>query len=473
MTAVPVSRFFRNLGGNFLATVLMLFFRRSALRYLTATPVQFLVMLALSLSASFCFDFINEGRPGEVQLLGFAVYLMPPFFMTVFGAWLCQRYAAWRLGFAPVVAWLGADILLGLVELLLQLGGQRNWWPARALDWMPYVYSALFFWPLAAVVTLFGRALGWRWWQDSLVAGFMIAVFFGWFLGLSDQRMWASTAPDDSSTQQDAPESRLTDEEVFYAQPELLQQAVSSLQPAQPGQVSWYFVGVAGDSYQNVFRHEVEQARTLFDTRFGTAGRSLVLINNDDTALTDPIATRTSLERALQAVGAKMNGDEDVLFLYMSSHGSANHEFELSYDPLNLDPITPDWLRGALDKAGIKHRVIAISACYSGGFIPALSTPDTVLITASDAKHTSFGCSDDADFTYFGRAFVDEALRHQHSLKAAFDEARTTVHQREQAEGFDPSNPQLFIGSDMAAQLPALESHLFPAQASAQGAGQP
>jgi len=348
------------------------------------------------------------------------------------------------------------------VELLLQLGGQKNWWPARVLDWMPYLYSALFFWPLAAVVTLFGRALGWRWWQDSLIAAFMIAVFFAWFLGLSDQRMWASTAPDDS--QPDAAESRLTDEEVFYAQPALLAQALANLQPGQAGQVDWYFVGVAGDSYQNVFRHEVEAARTLFDTRFGTSGRSLVLINNDETALTQPIATRTSLDRALQAVAKKMNGDEDVLFLYLSSHGSANHEFELSYDPLQLDPITPDWLRGELDKAGIKHRVIAISSCYSGGFIPALSTPDTVVITASDARHTSFGCSDDADFTYFGRAFVDEALAHEHSLKGAFEQARATVREREQAEGFDASNPQMFVGSDMAASLPALEAHLFPAQ---------
>jgi hypothetical protein len=462
MSGNPVSRFFRALGGNFLATLLMLFFRRSALRWLSATPMQFLVMLVLSLAASFCFDVINEGWPGEVQLLGFAVYLMPPFFMTVFGVWLCQRYAAWRLGFAPVVAWLGADIMLGIVENLIQFGGQHGWLPAQSLEWTPWIYPALFFWPLAAVVTLFGRALGWRWWQDSLVAAFMFAVFFAWFVGLGDQRMWEATAADDS--QPDAVDSRLTDEEVFYAQPELLAHALDNLQAGRPGQADWYFVGLAGDSYQNVFRHEVETAHTLFDTRFGTAGRSLVLINNDETALTEPIATRTSLERSLQAVAGKMNGDEDVLFLFLTSHGSANHEFELSYEPLQLDPITPEWLRATLDKTGIKHRVIAISACYSGGFIPALSTPDTVVVTASDATHTSFGCSDDADYTYFGRAFMVDALAHQHSIVEAFNEAKATVRHREQAEGFEASNPQLFVGSNMVMTLPALEARLFPAR---------
>jgi hypothetical protein len=40
-----------------------------------------------------------------------------------------------------------------------------------------------------------------------------------------------------------------------------------------------------------------------------------------------------------------------------------------------------------------------------------------LIITASaEANKTSFGCTDDADFTYFGRAFFDEALRQEHSL---------------------------------------------------------
>jgi hypothetical protein len=207
MSGNPVSRICRALGGNLVAAVLMLVFRRSALRWLRATPGQFLVMLALSLSASFCFDFLSEGQPGEVPLAGFAVYLMPPFFMTVFGVWLSHRYAAWRLGLAPVVIWLGADMLLGFVVLLLQLSGQHGLLPPQAVDWMSWGYLGLFFWPVLAVVGLFGRAVGWGWWQDGLVASLVFLLFFAWFLKFSVQRLWEAV---DDDVQTDEPASRIT-----------------------------------------------------------------------------------------------------------------------------------------------------------------------------------------------------------------------------------------------------------------------
>ena len=51
----------------------------------------------------------------------------------------------------------------------------------------------------------------------------------------------------------------------------------------------------------------------------------------------------------------------------------------------------PKWLRETLDKSGIRWRVIVISACYSGSFIPAFTVSDTLIITASAADKTSLG----------------------------------------------------------------------------------
>ena len=68
-------------------------------------------------------------------------------------------------------------------------------------------------------------------------------------------------------------------------------------------------------------------------------------------------------------------------------------------------------LREALDAAGIRHRVIAISACYSGGWIEPLATEDSLVMTAADAEHTSYGCGHRSELTFFGRAVFDEALR--------------------------------------------------------------
>jgi hypothetical protein len=115
-----------------------------------------------------------------------------------------------------------------------------------------------------------------------------------------------------------------------------------------------------------------------------------------------------------------------------------------------------------LDKAGIHWRVVVISSCFSGAYIPSLQTPGSLIITAAEATKTSFGCTDDADFTYFGRAFFDEALRQEHSLVNAFQAAKQTIATREKEEGFTPSQPQMFIGADMEKALPTFERELFP-----------
>ena len=50
---------------NLWAACHLLAFRRSALRWLLPTPVGFFLLFLLSLSASFSFDLISEGWPGD------------------------------------------------------------------------------------------------------------------------------------------------------------------------------------------------------------------------------------------------------------------------------------------------------------------------------------------------------------------------------------------------------------------------
>jgi hypothetical protein len=226
------------------------------------------------------------------------------------------------------------------------------------------------------------------------------------------------------------------------------------------GETHWYFMGVAGAGYQDVFKTEVENTQRQFDTRFGTLGRSLALINNASTQATLPIASRTSIARALARMGQQM-GSDDVLFLFMTSHGNQNI-FELANDPIGLNSINPQWLRETLDRSNIRWRVLVISACYSGSFIPALQSPNTIIITASAADKPSFGCSTEADYTYFGRAFFAEAMRDQNSLTAAFDVAKKLISKREKEAGYPPSNPQMQVGVNIATILPQIESRLFP-----------
>src|SRR5712671_1436372 len=69
------------------------------------------------------------------------------------------------------------------------------------------------------------------------------------------------------------------------------------------------------------------------------------------------------------------------------------------------ETLSPLSLVTALNETHVRHRVVIISACYSGVFIRPLADPDTLVITAADADHTSFGCINGNDWTYFGDAF--------------------------------------------------------------------
>jgi hypothetical protein len=102
-----------------------------------------------------------------------------------------------------------------------------------------------------------------------------------------------------------------------------------------------------------------------------------------------------------------------------------------------------------LDRAGVRYKVVIISACYSGVFIPHLATADTLVITAADANHPSFGCEDRAKWTFFGDAFFNASLRQSATLRDAFTRARSLILKRELRNGFEPSRPQMAGGANV------------------------
>lgn len=250
-------------------------------------------------------------------------------------------------------------------------------------------------------------------------------------------------------------------EEVLNRQSRLLGLALQALSPERRGVVDLYFVGFAGYDAQDVFMKEVASARDLIEARFDGRGRAVTLVNNPRTVLKEPIATVSNLAAVLQRVGAVMNPDEDILLLFLTSHGLPAH-LEVKLDPLALRPLHPAALKQALDESGIKWRVIVISACYSGSFVEPLRDERTLIITAAGAANTSFGCSDDADFTYFGRAFFGTHLRATRSFEEAYRRAADTIAWWEQRKGYPPSHPQMRLGAAMAEKLKAFEARLPP-----------
>jgi hypothetical protein len=252
-------------------------------------------------------------------------------------------------------------------------------------------------------------------------------------------------------------------ESVLYRQPELLQHSIDAVQAQTPGKIDLFTMGFAGDGSEKVFRNEVEFFGQLMAQRFDAPTRNLSLINAPDTVDDVPLATLTNLRAALAGVAARMDTSEDVLVLFLTSHGSQDHRLFVGLDPLPLRQIRPQDLRAALDDAGIQWRVIVVSACYSGGFIDALRGPDTLVITAARADRTSFGCGNSSQITWFGKAFLTQALNQTTDFEHGFDLASKQVREWELAQGETASVPQMAGGLAIRKRLAAWRATLAPA----------
>jgi hypothetical protein len=237
--------------------------------------------------------------------------------------------------------------------------------------------------------------------------------------------------------------------EGLLEQGRLLDEAIAQL-PASTPAIELYAMTVAGDGKQSVFMREADYVGNLLQTRFAAHGR-LTLVNHRDHLASRPMATSASLGRSFQAL-AERSGAEDLIFIYLTSHGSAQHELHIDQPRLQLADLPASELASLLTPLKDRYKVLVISACYSGGFIPALQDEKTLVITAARADRVSFGCSEENDFTYFGRALFAEALQQTDDLQRAFELAKASVAEREKTDGFEPSEPQIGLAPAVLAQ---------------------
>lgn len=446
----PSINFWHDLQSNQRAGIWLFLGSRKSLQIVRPSILQLIFWGILGCCANSLFSWLIAGELGQFNKQGLVSYALWPFIALIVGIFLSQRTNNPRLMLVPALLWLVLDTHIAFLQSFIQYLGILDFLPNFSYDYLPIVFMVLFVWQSLAVVWVFARELKWPWWERALIMLTTLFTLVVWQMAVKDQPIWKV---------QDVPAS--ISEQAFYSQSHLLNQALDNIQFGEYTDTHWYFMGVAGVSYQDVFKLEIERIKEQFDTRFGTYGRSIALINNPATLTEIPMASKTSMELALKRIGSQMNRESDVLFLYMTSHGLPN-QFEMENDPIDLDDADPKWLKETLDKSGIRWKVIVISSCYAGSFIPALQSPDTLIITAAAADRSSFGCNSETDYTYFGRAFFDQAMREKTSLKASFDEASATVATWEQAQGFEASEPQWVIGKNIELMLPQLEQRLFP-----------
>jgi hypothetical protein len=243
----------------------------------------------------------------------------------------------------------------------------------------------------------------------------------------------------------------------------LLQAETTRLSPPRKGETGVYALGVAGWAGLDVFTKEIDGGLASIGRVLPIKDRSFRLINNPATMETLPLASRQNFTAAVHAMGNVMDKANDVLVLLMTSHGDRGG-FALQLPNQAPVDLTPKQVAETLDHEGIKYRVVIISACFSGIFLPPLANDDTIVMTAADDQHTSFGCAPERDWTYFGDAFLRQSLQPGTDFEQAFAHARVLIQGWELMDHAPPSNPQAHFG-------PALVAKLAPFFASPPAAG--
>jgi hypothetical protein len=236
-----------------------------------------------------------------------------------------------------------------------------------------------------------------------------------------------------------------------------MREAIAGLKAQRPGVVDAYVIVAALDA-DPVFNREARETGRVLASRFDAEGRTLVLASDEGNDRADAPATPERLASALGSVASVMDRDEDVLVLYTTSHGS--HDAGLNFrDPARgAAVIAPAQLAAMLDRPGFKNRLIILQACFSGQFVNALAAPRTVVATASSSMKSSFGCTAGNDWTFFGYALINQAMRHPDTFVRQFRRAFVTILGWEQQSGFESSSPQISVGDETAGWLAALDA---------------
>jgi peptidase C13-like protein len=418
--------------------------------------LQICLLLILSLSLSVIYDYFDTAPDNYFNPYGLsyqALLYFLFFFSLSFIAVLNSRQQdlgkliILLLSIVPVI-WLGSVCLLALAEQQTYLDSYQSNWA---------VFIAYSLWYLLVVARLIRRFFYLSIWPTlTYVALYALLNFSPLFL-LPTEPLWY---PLQTETRSEKSPNKIDIETVYYSQNTLLNLNINDLVAGKAGTADLFFIGFAGDADEDVFMNEAKAAQSIMDDYFSAFGRSLLLINNEKTVDSVPLANGHNLKNSIKKTAELMDLDEDILLLYLSSHGSEDHYISANFLPFKLNNIDAEMIRAALNAAGIKWRIIIISACYSGGFIEPLADPYTLLITAASADRNSFGCGHDGKYTYFGDAYLEQGLKQTKSFIQAFNVAKEIIYEKENKEGFKNSNPQIRIGAEIKNKLIKYEKRL-------------
>ena len=451
--AKTISRPFIELIGNILAGTRAAFFLPMRLWSFKGDYLQICLLFVVSLSLSFVYDYYDSAPENYFNPYGLsyqALLYFAFFFSLSLIAALNKRLQDLTkliillLSIVPVV-WLGSVCLLALAKHQSYLDTYQAGWA---------VFISYSFWYLLIVARLIKRFFYLTILQTiAYVLLYAIINFSPLFL-LPSEPLWY---PSETNEDVAATKKKLNIESIYYSQSTLLDMSLENLMEGKLGVPDLFFIGFAGDANEGVFMNETNSAKSIMDNYMNSFGRSLVLINNETSVVTTPLANSHNLKTSIKETAKRMNLEEDIMVLFLTSHGSKDHKLITQFPPFKLNNIGPDTIYDALNIANVKWRIIIVSACFSGGFIEPLKNSNTLIITAANADQTSFGCGHDGQYTYFGEAYLEQGLKETRSFIEAFHVAKEIIAEKEKNENLDSSDPQISIGSEIEIKLKQFE----------------
>lgn len=417
---------------------------------------QLLLLVTVSAGIDVGVDWVRYGADGEFSWLGLGNEVFSAGLLLLVSAALALAFRQPPMALALPVLVLASFPLLQLLRVVPALAnGATAAWDAvlAVLDILTLAWAVALC--IRGVAVALGPLPRGRWWRAlagglALIAPMWVAPWIA-----ADDKWWAAPAAE-SEFDPDYPNP--ASEPVLAAQRHLLDDALADLEDERPEATDLYFVGFAGDAREDVFRRDVLAAQKVMDERWGTDGRSIALVNSPRTLLELPAATVTNLRETLNEIAAAIDTERDVVMIYLASHAGPDHVLDVALPPLELAPLAAPALRSLLDAAGIKWRIVVVSACYSGAFADALQDDYTLVLTATDAGGASAACAHAGETTAFGEALFQHGLARADSLLAAFEAARARLGGAKPQEGRSAGpGPQSFVGAAMAQKLKELD----------------
>jgi len=217
-----------------------------------------------------------------------------------------------------------------------------------------------------------------------------------------------------------------------------------------PDRPAAIFIGAAMDGTSTAFVGDVRLAE--LQLRHHAPQLAVLRLANGKPKPDDwPRASSASVGQALASAGTLLpaDGRDARAVVLLSSHGGKGL---LSLAATEGDNATASarQIEAWLAPLGRTPTLLIISACYSGSLIPALQRDNRIVLTASAADRSSYGCHTESRNTFFVDELLAKGFDPDESLMQAMERAKGQIAQREAQQDLKPSMPQMWVGPKVA-----------------------